>query len=841
MGGGPYDIGPFRLDAKLGALTRAGVPEVLGARAVAVLTVLVESAPGFVSKRQLIDVAWPDVIVEESNLAVQIHAIRRVLAQAPGGDRWIETLIGRGYRFTGPVSASAPEVSGEREEASKSNLPEPLTSFVGRERDLVEIKRLLATRRLITIVGMGGIGKTRLALQAAGEVIGAYRGGVWFVDLGSTRDNSLVPTMVAQALGVADRADKSLIDALCQHLRDLQVLLIIDNCEHLLGGCAPLIDALLKATSQTTVLATSREPLRVTGEQLYPLPPLSVPAANANITVLQRSEAAQLLVERLRQQLPDFTLTSDRVSAIAELCIHVDGIPLALELAAARARSLSIEQINARLSQRFRLLTSGPRAALPRQQTMRATLDWSYDLLSEDERVVLRRLAVFPGSFTLEAACALASDATIDEFAVIDVLSQLTARSLVIADTSAGAARYRLLETMRAYANEKLIEAEEASLLARHHAEYVANLFDRAPNDFLRLPDARLREIYVPEIEHVRIALDWTFAAEGHAPPGIRLAGTSGPLWAMLGLFSEGARRAEMALAHVGPGTPMRDEALLWRQFGRLVDETPRRAQPAFERAAALYRQLEDPVGLAHTLIYLGRSLARLGRFDESEQALAEARSRLTAVDPPWLHAIYYFHLASLKSLRGDFVAARMANHQAHGLFIQAGDEFTAAAAQGNLANISWALGDLAEAEAAFRGVLALLRASPIKTKRMLGWSLASLVGVLTEQGALDEALAAGREGLPLLLEDGSAWMFIGHFALRAALANRLSDAASLAGYWECACMREQHQRHPIDERTREHLLAVLQRQFPPDELENLFVEGARLSEAQACQLALAG
>src|SRR5690242_622345 len=230
-----YDIGPFRLDADLGLMAREGAPVMLGARPVALLAVLVEHAHQFLSKDRLIDAAWPGVIVEESNLPVQIHAIRRVLAQASGGGQWIETLPKRGYRFVGPVSVAADEGSDSKE-ATRSNLPQATTSFVGREADLVEIKRLLATRRLTTIAGVGGIGKTRLALQAATEVIGAYRDGAWFVDLGALRDAAMVPRALAQVLGVQERAGKPLITALCAHLRRLQTLLILDNCEHLLGA-----------------------------------------------------------------------------------------------------------------------------------------------------------------------------------------------------------------------------------------------------------------------------------------------------------------------------------------------------------------------------------------------------------------------------------------------------------------------------------------------------------------------------------------------------------------------------------------------------------------------------
>ena len=833
-----YDLGPLRLDAEIGALTLGGMPVMLGARAVAVLALLVEHAHEFVSKSRLIDSVWPDVIVEETNLAVQINAIRRALARVPGGDRWIETLIKRGYRFVGPVSVAPGDVS--ETEASRSNLAEPLTSFVGRERDLIEIKRLLAGKRLITIVGSGGIGKTRLAMQVAAEVMGAYRDGVWFVDLATVGGATLVPAAVAQALHVQERAAHSLLAAIGQHVRALQQLLILDNCEHVLGACVELVDALRRASPKTTILATSREPIGAPGEQIYLVQPLSLPEPDASVDLMQRSEAVQLLVDRVREQLPDFQLTADRAPAIAELCIHLDGIPLALELAAARARSLSVEQINGRLVHRFHLLTAGARAARPRQRTLRATLDWSFDLLDDDERMVLRRLAVFPGSFTVDAACGVVPDAAVDEFAVIDRLSQLVARSLLIADTSASATRYRLLETMRAYAQEKLDEAGEADVVARRHAEYLCTAFASAPRDFLQLSDARLREIYLPQIHQVRAALDWSFGPRGDAAIGIRLAGASGPLWGTLGLFGEGARRIELTLTRIRPDTPESDQALLWRQLGRIVDETPARALPAFERAAELYRGINDPLGLAHTLAQLGRVLAHLGKFDAGEAALDEANSLLANIELPWLRGLYLFNRAFLENLRGDFAFARQHYEQSHELFLQAGDEYTAIAVQGNLANICWALDDVDAAEALFRRQVASIRASPMRTKRLLGWSLANLAGVLTERGNLDEALAAGREGLPLLLDDGSAWVFVDSFALRAALTGRHRDAARLAGYHDDVFARHGRKHHAIDARTSERLLSLLHERLAADELERLRAEGTQLTESEACSLALA-
>ncbi|TMH13454.1 MAG: hypothetical protein E6H68_12750, partial [Betaproteobacteria bacterium] len=295
-----YEIGPFRLDSEAGVLSQAGIPVALGSRAVAVLTTLVERGNEFVQKGAIMDAAWPGVVVEESNLAVQISAIRRVLAQAPGGERWIETLARRGYRFVGPVI----ELLGDRQGSwgdKHTNLSEPLTSFIGRERELVEIKRLLPSTRLLTLVGIGGIGKTRLALQVAAEVMDAYRDGVWLVEFGSIRDPLLVPTSVAQVLGVHEKSGTPLTDTLCVHLKARQLLLVLDNCEHLPDACATLADAILGAAPESTIIATSREPLHVAGEQIYPLQSLSLPEPSTDAEAVGRSEAVQLFVERARR------------------------------------------------------------------------------------------------------------------------------------------------------------------------------------------------------------------------------------------------------------------------------------------------------------------------------------------------------------------------------------------------------------------------------------------------------------------------------------------------------------------------------------------------------------
>jgi predicted ATPase/DNA-binding winged helix-turn-helix (wHTH) protein len=836
-----YEIGPFRLDAEAAVLTQAGVPVALGSRAVAVLTTLVERSNEYVQKGAIMDAAWPGVVVEESNLAVQISAIRHVLAQAPGGERWIETLARRGYRFVGPVT----ELRGNLPQGAvggrqRSNLPASLTSFVGRERELVEIKRLLPVKRLLTLVGVGGIGKTRLALQVAAEVMDAYRDGVWLVELGSIRDPLLVATSVAQVLGVQETTGKPLTDTLCAHLKARQLLLILDNCEHLLDACATLADAILRTAAEPTILATSREPLHVPGEQTYPLQTLSLAEPSASAEVIGRSEAVQLFVERARQQLPDFELSAARAAAVAELCIHLDGIPLALELAAARVRSLSIEQINARLNDRFRLLTSGTRTALPRQHTLRATLDWSYDLLGEQERAVLRRLAVFAGGFTLEAASAVASDDAIDEFAVIDLLSQLVERSLVVADTNDAGARYRLLETTRAYALEKLAEAEEMDASRRRHAQHFQARFEHAYDEWLRMADADWRVVYTPELGNVRAALDWSLGADGEPAIGIALAAGSGPMWAMLSLFGEGAQRLKAAVETVPSDLPDSGHAPLWLWLGVLLAAlTPAQAVTALQRAIDGYRSLGSVVGLGHSLVYLGRMYVLMGKFEQAEAVLAEAFPVVERSEVRRVIGSYHAQSGFLKMVTGDSFAARTHFEKAFTLYRDAGAEDASFAMRGTLGDLSWTLGDLDIAKVRLLDTIAQLRKSRLARKERLGTSLTNLAGVYTERGELDEALTAAREGLPLLKDSEHVWYLLDHLALRAALAGKLANAARLAGYADSAVVEKQSPRQPNEARAYARLQTLLREKLAPDELERLLSEGAKMSDDEACRLAL--
>jgi predicted ATPase/DNA-binding SARP family transcriptional activator len=425
----------------------------------------------------------------------------------------------------------------------RHNLPAQLTSFVGRERELAEVERLLGTTRLLTVTGVGGVGKTRLALEAAGRRI-ERADGVWFVDLSGIDDPTLVPQQVAMTLGLRQSRELSLLELLRNYMRKGEVLLVLDNCEHLLAACAELVQTLLQGAPTFRTLATSREPLGVPGETEYALPPLGVPPEDVAPEELVGFAAVRLFLERSAARA-DVAATSTTVATVARICRDLDGIPLAIELAAARTKALSVDEIAARLDDRFDFLKYWRRVAVPRHQTLRATMDWSYELLSERERKVLRRLSVFAGGFTLRAAAYVCAGG--NEAAALDVVTRLVERSLVVADLGEHGARYRLLETVRQYALERLAEVGEVDATRRAHAMTFLSLAEEAPR-----PEEDVLLRLAPEQDNVRAALEWSFAAHEESAP--RLVCAFGRFWHARGQLEEARSWLERALAaHTAP------------------------------------------------------------------------------------------------------------------------------------------------------------------------------------------------------------------------------------------------------------------------------------------------
>src|ERR1700730_18089741 len=541
-----------------------GVPIPLGSRAFDVLMVLIEAGGELVTKDEILSRVWPGMVVEEHSLQFYISALRKVLGEDRG---FIKTISGRGYRFVGDITAAVSEqeaLANRRADLPSplpdaeelTTLPAPTSHLSGREDELSKATALVTAHRLVSLVGAGGIGKTRLGIEVARNLLPKFANGVWVAELGVLSDPDLVAVTVATAVRLELPAGAVTPARVAAALGAKQLLLVLDNCEHVIDAAASMAEALLSANPKMHVMATSREPLRAEEEHLYRVPPLAVPAEGTeDIEDLLRYGAVRLFVSRVRATQPHFAPDQRIAPAIAAICRRLDGIALAIELAPARAAALGVEEVAAHLDDRFHLLTGGRRTALPRHQTLRSTLDWSYELLSEAERVVFCRLSIFAGSFVLAEATAVAESAEIAESGVVDCVANLAAKSLVMIDVSGATVRYRLLETTRAYAREKLAESGELGQVARAHAERYRDLLGRAQVEWETRPTVEWVADYGRGIDDLRAALDWAFSPHGDTSIGVALTVASVPLWLQLSLMEECRRQVERALSCLGPGS----------------------------------------------------------------------------------------------------------------------------------------------------------------------------------------------------------------------------------------------------------------------------------------------
>jgi predicted ATPase/DNA-binding winged helix-turn-helix (wHTH) protein len=551
-------FGPFRLAPAQRALFQDDKLVRLGSRALDLLIALVQHAGELVPHEALVAHVWPNLHVDEGSLRVHIAALRKVLGDGGAGRRYIANIPGRGYCFVATVRRREDPVSAApaaRGAAPTGNLPVSLTPVIGRAEIIRALAAQLQARRFLTILGPGGIGKTTVAVAIAESLADAYADGVWFVGLASlgSGDPALVPAAVMSALGQASLGSDAMV-SLTAYLRDKRVLIVLDNCEHVIEESAAVAVALLKAAPGVNILATSREALRADGEWIRRLPSLALPPSSdtASAADALTFPAIQLFNQCAMASLDEFSLTDDNVATVVEICRRLDGIPLALELVAARVDVYGINGLASRINDHLTLATRGRRTALPRHQTLRAALDWSYDLLTDIEAALLRRLAIFADHFSLNAAIAVAAD--LSDTAVVEHIPDLVAKSLIVADLSEDYPEYRLPVTTRLYALEKLRSAGEYREAARRHAEYCRERFAHAEADSETRPQAEWLSIYGRHIDDVRAALGWAFSPEGDAAIGVALTVAVVPLWVQLSLLGECAERVERALASLEAG-----------------------------------------------------------------------------------------------------------------------------------------------------------------------------------------------------------------------------------------------------------------------------------------------
>ncbi len=596
---------------------------------------------------------------------------------------------------------------------SSNNLPIQLTSFIGRDREIAEITQALSHTRLLTLTGSGGCGKTRLALQVAGGLVGSYADGIWLVELASLRRLTLVPKAIASALGIPEHPGRPVSETLRRYLQTKSLLLVLDNCEHLLPACAQQAEALLRVCPALRILATSREGLGIAGELAHYVPGLSLPDTRnrLNLEGLRQFEAVRLFVERASFSQPGFVVTERNAPAVAQVCSSLDGIPLAIELAAARVRGLSVEQIASLLGDQFHLLTEGRRSAVPRHQTLQATMDWSYGLLTEPERVVLRRASIFAGGFALEAAEEVCGGEAGDTSAILDLLLRLVDRSLVVSRDRGNQSWYRLLETVRQYAWRKLLESGEVDVMRQRHLTYYLGLADQAEAK-LRGPQQQIwLDLLETEHDNFREALEHCNTDPSRAGAGLRLATALSEFWSLRGHWGEERRWFEAMISLAGkasshvPTKSLRSAAMIAWQQGD------------YERATALARKgltsarsSGDRENVVYCRIILGHIAVHQGDYEQAARLLESSVNLCRKLNDSWQLGWALCNLGFVARDQGDYGRAMDLTSAGLALFQKTGDKHYVAWALRNLGLVALRQGDHKQAAVFCRESLTLTK-----------------------------------------------------------------------------------------------------------------------------------
>jgi len=711
-----------------------------------------------------------------------------------------------------------------------------MSRLYGREDEMSRLIALLASHRFVTLVGAGGIGKTRLAQTAALSLCDRFDDGVWMAELSSVNDAVLVPNVVAQALGIALSGNIAALQELTDTLRCKKLLLVLDNCEHLTETVSLLAQAILTRAPEVALLATSQEPLHLADEQQFRLHPLAVPL-DAQSAGAREFGAIALFEARVRALDPRFETNDRNLNAVIEICRRLDGVPLAIELAVARVPVLGVDGVRARVDDRFRVLTAGARFALQRHQTLRAAIEWSVSLLSVNEAAVVRRLGVFVGSFDLDCAQRVAADETISDWAVLDHLAALVDKSLVVVEQTVEP-RYRLLETTRAFALERLHEAGETDATLRRHAHAVLAVFERSFEE-RREPDVNIwLERYLPDLNNLRAALDWSAGVDGDAELQIALTGAATWIWILTSQRSEGLHRANQAIARISPTTPPALEARLHSTWLSLAE--PRAGAPelaAGKRAIELYRMLRDRLNLFVALSQHARLLAFNRDFVAAERALQEAASLHDMAWQPALRSPMLRARISLRWMQGRFEDAYALAEEWFQLATSSGSNRLIKNALFSLEQAACCLGRFDEAIDRGRDLLTWIRRERFRTGEAT--ALGNLSVALMSDGQLDEALAIAREALPLLQQSDRLLIYLDDFALLAFKRGRIAEAAQVLGRAEAEYAMVTNEREPLEQRARDTLLVLLQKALTPEELDRLMKKGASLNNDQAAHIAL--
>ncbi len=724
-----------------------------------------------------------------------------------------------------------------------NNLPIQLTSFIGRERNIEEVKRLLSETRLLTLTGVGGVGKTRLALQIAARVLDELKNGVWLVELAAVADPALVPQTVASALGAREQPGRPIMATLVDFLRPKQLLLALDNAEHVIEACAQLADTLLRTCPDVRILATSREGLSIAGETLWRVPSLSLPDLQQLPPVghLMEFEAIRLFVERAKAVLPGFKLTDQNALAVVRICRQLDGLPLAIELAAARVNLLSGEQIVARLDDRFRLLTGGGRTTVPRQQTLRAVIDWSHDLLSAKEKTLLRRLSVFAGGWALEAAEAVCSGNGVETGEALDLLTQLVDKSLVVVEMNDAGPRYRLLETLRQYGQDRLLESGEAADVRDRHREWYLVLAERAELELRGTQQLVWMQRLETEHDNFRAALEWVLGSKD-AEVRLRLAVALWRFWMIRGYLSEGLGRLKLALNIGAEATASLRAKALYGAGVMLQDmgDLPK-ARALLGECLAVFRGLGEKWGIALVLDDLAEVDIHQGDYESARALLSECLERNRELGNKLGVADALHNLGWVDWFEGQYASARLLGDESLALYRECGSKRGISWALNSVGVVAVALGEYASARSLLEE--GLTKHQELGDKLGTAQTLCDLGWVDWHEGQYASARRFYKKSLALSQQSGGRIVVCECLEGLAVTAARVPDghrdAARLFAAAEVLRRRIGYRRSPAEQAAYDSTVSTLLAVLGKATLATAWAEGQAMTLEQAIEYAL--
>lgn len=718
-----------------------------------------------------------------------------------------------------------------------NNLPIQVTSFVGRERDVAQVKKLIERHSLLSLLGTGGIGKTRLALQVGSELIDHFAEGVWFADFAPISDPELVASVLAKVLGISQAEGRRVDESIAPWLKRKKLLLILDNCEHVLDQVASIVDMILKTATDVKTLTTSRQALGISGEVLHRLASLAMSDEVEDLGTTQalQYDAIALFVDRAMAADTSFMLTESTAPIVANICRRLDGIPLAIELAAARVRVLSIYNLAQRLGERFKLLTGGSRTALPRQKTLGALIDWSYDLLSASEQMLFNRIGIFAGGFTLDTAAEVCAGDGIDELDVLDLVASLTDKSLIVADTTGKNARYRLLESMRAYALDKLALTGECEKLAYRHAKSFTDRALTAEKKYGIEPPSVWLASLEPETDNFRAVLEWALIAKNDVGIGGALAGALRTLWQNSGLEGEGRWWIQTALKEVSEIDQPAIAGRLWLGLATLT--SGKLGHDAAIRARTLCQRVDDRLGVVRSLYEASFASYQMGRLDEASTLIDEALDGARDDGATVLIANCLDLQALIALARGDADAAREGFARALEIDRKVGNESGVAGSLGNLAELCFREGDAHQAQLYVSEALAIDQlannAGHLASGHMNSAAYSIALGDLGRaRVSAHQGLRTARKGHMAIL----AAISIQHLALIAALDGHPANGAQLLGYVDAAYEERGLSREFTERWGYEKLMIALREQLSEADIAKLSADGATWSEDQATE-----